>query len=431
MILHDDRQAHETEPPHSGEYSPEYTPVAGNKNGNGDLDEQSEIILSVRNLSKFYGLNKTAARKMLAEGASKSDILRQTGVTIAVNDVSFDVEAGKVFVLIGLSGSGKSTVVRCINMLQRPTSGEILFEGTNIAQMSKRELYDLRRKNISMVFQSFGLMSHRDVLGNVSYGLEVRGVNKKERETRALETISLVGLDGWEHKSIEDLSGGMKQRVGIARALCNNSDLLLMDEPFSALDPLVRRDMQFELLSIQRKLSKTIVFITHDINEAFKMGDSVGIMRDGRIEQLGRPEDLILNPASDYVSEFLDSVDRTKILCARHIMIKPTCLIRENADPVTALREMRAGEVSSAYVIGRKMDFIGVLTLNAALEARHDGKSSIHSIISRDTLCVDKDVLVSDLIGPASETPLPIAVVDDRGRLEGIVTRAAILSTMS
>ena len=245
------------------------------------------------------------------------------------------------------------------------------------------------------------------------------------------KAIRMVGLEGWERKSIDSLSGGMKQRVGIARALCNDPELLLMDEPFSALDPLARREMQFELLSIQKKLGKTIVFITHDINEAFKMGDTVGIMRDGRIEQLGTPENLALNPASDYVREFLDGIDRTKVLSARHIMITPSCLIRENADPLTAIKEMRTNEVSSAYVIGRKMEFIGVVTLNTALQARHDGLASVSSVILRDMPTVEQNTLIGDIIAPASDTPFPLAVLDDMGRLEGIVSRAAILASIS
>ncbi|MDR1874141.1 MAG: glycine betaine/L-proline ABC transporter ATP-binding protein [Synergistaceae bacterium] len=393
--------------------------------------ENSDVLLSVRHLRKFFGINRTAARKMLQEGAGKNDILKKTGVTVAVNDVSFDVERGKIFALIGLSGSGKSTVVRCVNMLQRPSSGEILFEGRDVVRMDKRELYELRRSKISMVFQSFGLMNHRNVLGNVAYGLDVRGVGRGERERRAMEMIELVGLEGWENKSIDDLSGGMKQRVGIARALCNDPELLLMDEPFSALDPLARRDMQFELLSIQKKLGKTIVFITHDIDEAFKMGDTVGIMRDGRVEQLGTPTELALSPANDYVREFLNSIDKTKVLSVRHIMITPSCLIREQADPLTAIREMRVNDVSTAYVIGRGMEFIGIVTLTAALQARLDKLSSVSSIITRDVPQVGHDVLIGDIIGAASDTPFPLAVLDDRGRLEGIVSRAAILSSLS
>ncbi|GHV38529.1 glycine betaine/L-proline ABC transporter ATP-binding protein [Synergistales bacterium] len=393
--------------------------------------ESPEIVLSVRHLSKFFGINRAAARNMLHEGAEKDEILRETGVTVAIDDVSFDVERGKIFALIGPSGSGKSTVVRCINMLQHPTSGEIIFEGRDVVRMNTRELHDLRRSKISMVFQSFGLMSHRDVLGNVTYGPEVRGVDKNERERMAMEMISLVGLEGWERKSIGDLSGGMKQRVGIARALCNNPDLLLMDEPFSALDPLARRDMQFELLSIQKKLEKTIVFITHDIDEAFKMGDTVGIMRNGRIEQLGTPKDLMLSPANEHVREFLDGVDRTKILSVRHIMIKPSCLVREQGDPSTAIREMSENDVSSAYVIGRGMEFVGVVTLGGALQARKDRLSSVSSVIIRDVSTVEQDTMISDIISVASDTPFPLAVIDDRGRLAGIVSRAAILSNMS
>ncbi|MDR1376359.1 MAG: betaine/proline/choline family ABC transporter ATP-binding protein [Synergistaceae bacterium] len=392
--------------------------------------EKTDVVLSVRNLRKFFGINRSAARKMLQEGAGKHEILKKTGVTVAVEDVSFDVERGKIFALIGLSGSGKSTVVRCVNMLQRPTSGQIFFEGRDVVHFNKQELHELRRSKISMVFQSFGLMSHRDVMGNVAYGLDVRGVGKGERERKAMEMIELVGLEGWERRSIGDLSGGMKQRVGIARALCNDPELLLMDEPFSALDPLARRDMQFELLSIQKKLDKTIVFITHDINEAFKMGDTVGIMRDGRIEQLGTPEELALAPANSYVRDFLDSIDKTKVLSVRHIMITPSCLIREQADPVTAIREMSENDVSTAYVIGRKMEFVGVVTLSGALQARHDNLPSVASILIRDVPKVEQGVLINDIIGSVSDTPFPLAVLDDRGRLEGIVSRAAILSSL-
>ncbi len=393
--------------------------------------EAADVILSVRHLSRFFGINKAAARKMLSGGYGKNEVLKKTGVTVAVNDVSFDVERGKIFVLIGLSGSGKSTVVRCINMLKRPTSGEIFFGGRNVAQMGVAELHELRRTKISMVFQSFGLMSHRDVIGNVAYGLDVRGVSWEEREARATEMISLVGLDGWERRQIGDLSGGMKQRVGIARALCNDPELLLMDEPFSALDPLARRDMQFELLSIQKKLGKTIVFITHDVDEAFKMGDTIGIMRDGRLEQLGTPEELTLRPANDYVQEFLGGVDKTKVLTVRHIMLVPSCLIRDNADPSTAIRVMSANDVSSAYVIGRRMEFVGVVTLSAAFQARTDKLPSVSSIITREVPTVGQDVMISDIIEVASGAAFPLAVLDERGRLKGIVSRAAILSTLT
>ena len=216
----------------------------------------------------------------------KKKYKKKTGVSVGLWDINLQIPRGQIFVIIGLSGSGKSTLVRCFNRLNKPTSGSILFDGKDLAKLSKKELLEFRRNNISMVFQSFGLMSHRDVLGNVAYGLEVKGISRSEREEKAMEVISMVGLSGWEHQSCKNLSGGMRQRVGIARALANDPDVLLMDEPFSALDPLVRQDMQFELLQIQRKLKKTVVFITHDIDEAFKLGDTVAIMKDGKLVQV-------------------------------------------------------------------------------------------------------------------------------------------------
>ncbi len=243
----------------------------------------SETLIQVKNLCKLYGLNRSEASAMMRAGSDKNTVYQKTGVTAALWDINLEVRRGEIYVLIGLSGSGKSTLLRCFNRLNRPTSGEVIFEEKALAEMNKQELLEFRRNKISMVFQSFGLMSHRDVLGNVAYGLEVKGVSRAEREEKAMKMIEMVGLSGWEHKSCAQLSGGMRQRVGIARALANDAEVLLMDEPFSALDPLVRREMQFELLSLQRKLKKTIIFVTHDIDEAFKLGDTVSIMRDGRI----------------------------------------------------------------------------------------------------------------------------------------------------
>lgn len=250
------------------------------------MAEHDDTIIRVEHLSKLYGVNKSEAAKMMEEGATKDEVYRKTGVTVALWDINLEIPRGKIFVIIGLSGSGKSTLVRCFNRLNRPTNGRVFFEGEDLSDMSQRELLLFRRSKISMVFQSFGLMSHRNVLDNVAYGLEVRGMPKKDRDKKAMEMISMVGLKGWEYQSCNQLSGGMRQRVGIARALANDPDVLLMDEPFSALDPLVRRDMQFELLQIQRKLQKTVVFITHDMDEAFKLGDTVAIMRDGLLVQI-------------------------------------------------------------------------------------------------------------------------------------------------
>ena len=392
--------------------------------------ENGEVILKVENLVKLYGLNKQSARELLKKGADKKKVLRQTGVTVAVNNVSFEVKKSEIFVLIGLSGSGKSTVIRCVNMLQQPTSGKITFEDQNVGSLSKRELIDFRRTKASMIFQNFGLMSHRNVLSNVAYGLEVRGVKKEERENKAMEMIAMVGLDGWEHKSTLSLSGGMRQRVGIARALTNDPDMLLMDEPFSALDPLVRRDMQFELLSIQRKMNKTILFITHDIDEAFKLGDSIAIMRDGMIIQKGTAEEMASNPADDYVRDFVDSADKSHVLCAKNIMITPTCMIRNRDGAGNALNAMKNSGFSSTYVIDERMGFIGVLTLEDAVKARAE-KLSIDSLIIKDVDRVAPDTLVADIMPLAANTRFPIAVIDEEGRLKGIVSKAAVLSSLS
>lgn len=388
-----------------------------------------DIIIKAENLTKLYGLNKSIARDMIKKGKSKDEIAKACGVTVAINNVSFEVERGKIFVLIGLSGSGKSSVVRCLNLLQHPTSGKIFFEGKSILDFNKKELLDYRRKNISMVFQSFGLMSHRDVLSNVAYGLEVRGSNKIERENRAAEMISLVGLEGWEHKKINELSGGMRQRVGIARALANDPDVLLMDEPFSALDPLVRQDMQFELLSIQKKLNKTVVFITHDINEAFKLGDMVAIMKDGEIIQIDTPEGMSTNPANEYVENFINSADKAQIYSVKHIMQTPSCLIHATDGVNYALKQMREQGVSSAYVVDEKLKFIGVLPLENAVNVK-SGKMTLTDAITKDVAITQPDVLISDLLPIAATARYPIAVTDEESRLKGIVSKASVLSSL-
>ncbi|HBR01390.1 MAG TPA: glycine betaine/L-proline ABC transporter ATP-binding protein [Ruminiclostridium sp.] len=388
-----------------------------------------DIILKIESLSKLYGVNKSAAFNMLGKGMGKNQVAKESGVTVAVNNISFEVERGKIFVLIGLSGSGKSTVIRCLNLLQPPTSGDILFEGKSILGFNKKELLDFRRRKISMVFQNFGLMAHRNVLDNVAYGLEIRGANRAERQSRAMEMIKLVGLEGWEGKNISQLSGGMRQRVGIARALANDPDVLLMDEPFSALDPLVRRDMQFELLSIQKKLNKTVVFITHDINEAFKLGNTVAIMKDGEIIQIDTPEGMTSNPANDYVENFINSADKAQIYSVKHIMQTPSCLIHSRDGANYALKQMRDQGVSSAYVVDDNLEFVGILTLDNAVKVKA-GKTAFLDAITRNTPTTTEDVLISDLLPVAAAAQFPIAVTDADHHLTGIVTKASVLSSL-
>ncbi len=366
---------------------------------------------------------------MMKEGSNKDEVYKKTGVTVALWDVSLEVKRGEIFVIIGLSGSGKSTLIRCFNMLNKATTGEIEFDGRSMEKLSKKELLDYRRDKISMVFQNFGLMSHRDVLGNVAYGLEVKGISKEAREKKAKEMIDMVGLSGWENKPITSLSGGMRQRVGIARALANDPEVLLMDEPFSALDPLVRRDMQFELLSIQRKLEKTVVFITHDINEAFKLGDTVAIMRDGKIIQIDTPERMSANPADDYVKQFIDSADKTKVLSVRNVMVKPSAIVRLKDTPAHAIHEMRENEISSVYVVDDKMRFLGIVLISDAVSALKKN-IPLSEIVRDDVLTTSADALVNDILPLAAETKFPLAVIDDERQLIGIVSKASVLSSL-
>lgn len=395
---------------------------------NNNTETVKDDIIKVSHLTKLYGSNKSEATKMMKNGADKDTVYKQTGVTVALWDVSFNVKRGEIFVIIGLSGSGKSTVVRTLNMLHKPTSGKVIFEDSAIDKFGIKDLRDYRRNKISMVFQSFGLMSHRDVIGNVAYGLEVKGVPRIEREGKALEMINMVGLNGHEHSSISSLSGGMKQRVGIARALANDPEVLLMDEPFSALDPLVRKDMQFELLSIQRKLKKTVVFITHDINEAFKLGDTVAIMRDGKLIQVGTPEEMSEHPADDYVHQFIDSADKTKVLSAKHVMVTPTC-VRLKDTPQYAIREMRSNGTSTAYVVDEQMHLRGIVAIDDAIRAKKD-QLPLREVYIQDVQTTTKDTLISDILPIAAEAKYPIAVVEEDGSLEGIVTKASVLSSL-
>ncbi|GGT45357.1 quaternary amine ABC transporter ATP-binding protein [Streptomyces purpureus] len=278
--------------------------------------------LQADHLFKVFGRRPDEAVGKLNGGIGR-DELRADGTTAAVIDASFTVEPGQIFVVMGLSGSGKSTLLRMLNGLLEPTAGRVLFDGQDLTALSPRELRAVRANKISMVFQHFALFPHRSVLENAAYGLEVQGVSRSERERRAAEALELCGLAGWEKSWPDELSGGMQQRVGLARALATDADLLLMDESFSALDPLIRRDMQDQLLELQKRLKKTIVFITHDLNEAMRLGDSIAVMRDGRIVQLGTAEDILVRPANDYVASFIQDVDRTRVLTAEAVMTAP------------------------------------------------------------------------------------------------------------
>lgn len=410
------------------------------------MQEILDPIIRVEHVTKLYGPNKSEAVSLMEQGATKAEVYEKTGCTVALWDVNLEIPRGKIYVIIGLSGSGKSTVVRCFNRLNKPSSGKILFDGQDVAEMDRKQLLEYRRNKISMVFQSFGLMSNRDVLGNVAYGIEVKNEQsifsplyerfhpngkkaKAEREEKASEMLAMVGLKGWEHKSCAELSGGMRQRVGIARALANDPEVLLMDEPFSALDPLVRQDMQFELLQIQRKLQKTVIFITHDMDEAFKLGDTVAIMRDGRVIQIDTPKEMSANPADDYVREFTGSANKSKVLTVGDIMITPSSLVRISDGPEFAIQEMKIHALSTVYVIDDDLKYAGILTIQDAVRARNE-RLSIADVMQNGIKRTTVDVHVADIMPIAAETIYPIAVLDDDDRLQGIVTKASVLAAL-
>ncbi len=391
-------------------------------------------VLEVKNLYKLFiplehSQNEKEAMTLLEQGRSRSEVQQATGITAGLIDINFSVQRGEVFVLIGLSGSGKSTLIRCLNMLHPPTSGTVHLDGEDVTTMSSKQLQNLRRTKVAMVFQSFGLISNRNVLENTYYGLEIRGVPLKERTERALKMLEMVGLAGWEHTRISALSGGMKQRVGIARALANDPDILLMDEAFSALDPLVRNDLQFELLRIQERTGKTIVFITHDINEAFRLGTHVGILRDGRMVQIGTPEEMITNPADDYVRSFINNADSSKIFTVRNVMSTQTCIVRNIDGAATAMRNMKSSGVSSAYVVDEHLHFLGIITLDGAMQVLA-GYTSFEKAILRNVPAISNlDTPVANIMPMSASTPFPLPVLDENGLFCGIVTKASVIAS--
>ncbi|MGI6486324.1 MAG: quaternary amine ABC transporter ATP-binding protein [Tepidanaerobacteraceae bacterium] len=384
--------------------------------------------IEVKNLVKIFGSKPKLALKRLKEGWTKEKILKTTGQTVGVNNASFTVDEGEFFVIMGLSGSGKSTLIRCLNLLNRPTAGEILIDGEDIVKYDRQQLREFRQNKVAMVFQNFGLFTHRTVLGNVEYGLEIRNIHKDKRKQIALEALESVGLKGWEDKMPTELSGGMQQRVGLARALANNPDILLMDEPFSALDPLIRRDMQIELLEIQSKLKKTIIFITHDINEAFKLGDRVAVMKDGKIVQQGTPEEILNNPSNEYIEDFVKSIDRTKVIQAKNIMRKPNALVSIKDGVRVAIKEMQASNISSVFVVGRNMELEGIVTIDDCVDAVKNKQSSLKELLRHDYYKTSPDEYIENLLENAAKSKYPIVVVDDENKLLGIIVRTSILS---
>ena len=384
-------------------------------------------LIEARGLYKVFGKKSAQGVNALQGGATREE-LRERGLTAAVIDASFDVEPGEVFVVMGLSGSGKSTLIRMINGLLPATAGEMSIAGETLTSMSESQLRKVRREKISMVFQNFALLPHRTVGENAAYGLEIQGVGKAERERRAEEALEMAGLKGWGAYKPDALSGGMKQRVGLARALAAETDILLMDEAFSALDPLIKRDMQDQLMDLQARLKKTIVFITHDLNEAMRLGDRIAVMRDGRIDQIGTAEQILQSPANDYVSRFVQDVDRARVLTAGNIIERPGEVLQASMGPHSAHKLMREQQASWLVAVNKDRSPAGVVWERDVASAVSAGRDEL----PRDTnvAIVEEDTPVSKLFTLSAEHASPILVTDSGGRLTGVVPRVTLLTAL-
>lgn len=384
--------------------------------------------IEIKDLYLVFGHDKQKALKMLRKGKTKQEILKETGCTIAVNNANFTIRQGEIFVIMGLSGSGKSSLLRCLNLLNRPTSGKVIVNGKDIAHMGKEELRHVRRRKLAMVFQHFGLLPHRTVLENIAFGLELQGVDKTEREQKARECMSLVKLDGYADMLISELSGGMQQRVGLARALANDPEVLLMDEAFSALDPLIRIEMQDELLALQSKMKKTIVFITHDLEEAIKLGDRIAIMRDGNVEQVGTSEEILTEPANAYIRNFVEKVERRRVITAASIMVdKPVVARLGKEGPEALIRKMKERKLTVLPVVNADGILVGEVRLGDLVELRQKQVKDITPAVREQVHSVLGDTVVDDILPLMTKTNSPIWVVNERREFEGVVPLASLI----
>ncbi|WP_061012543.1 quaternary amine ABC transporter ATP-binding protein [Photobacterium leiognathi] len=394
------------------------------------LASKQSPLIRVKNLYKVFGPNDKKVVQQVKDGASKDEILAKTGHTVGLSDINLDIFPGEIFVIMGLSGSGKSTLIRHFNRLIDPTEGVIEIEGTDVMSLNEKELQDFRRHKMSMVFQRFGLMPHRTVLQNVGYGLQVQGVSKSEWQNKAKEWLETVGLSGYESSYPANLSGGQQQRVGLARALCTDAEILLMDEAFSALDPLIRSEMQDQLIELQEKLHKTIVFITHDLDEALRLGDRIAILRDGVLVQQGKPVDILLNPADDYVEAFVKDVNRARALTVETVM-KPQ-VVRISAETIgEAVTQMRKAKDDFAYYIDQQ-GYQGVITqetLDGVKESEYD--NAIDASMLEDVPAVSTDALLETVIPETLDSDHPLPVVDAEGQVTGRLSRSTLAEVLS
>lgn len=389
-----------------------------------------DVKVSIRDLYKVFGRKPKSVYQELKSGKTREELMEESGHVIALEDVSLDIMSGEVFVIMGLSGSGKSTLARCINGLIKPTAGSVYIEENDLTKMNSKELRETRRKKVSMVFQEFGLFPHLNVLDNVAYGLKIQGVEESERYDIADDAIRQVGLDGWKMKYPDQLSGGMQQRVGIARALTNDPDILIMDEAFSALDPLIRGDMQDELIELQRVMKKTIIFITHDLDEAIKIGDRIALMKDGKVIQVGTSKEILMNPADNYVRRFVEDIDKNKIFTASQVMRDPVALANIENSPKEVMELIDEKDLDSIFVVDDNNVLRGLLRREDIERAIKDNSRSVTRYLDFDYNKARKNRVLESLLLPLANSNEPIAVVSSENKVLGVVVRSYILESM-
>jgi len=395
---------------------------------------EDNVKIQIKDLYKIFGPHPKKAMSLLKEGLDKEAIFEKTETTVGVQQASFDIITGEIFVIMGLSGSGKSTMVRMLNRLIEPTAGQVLIDGEDIITMDDEQLVKLRRAKLSMVFQSFALMPHLTVLQNAAFGLEIDGVDKETREQRALEALAQVGLEAWADSKPNELSGGMQQRVGLARGLAVDPDILLMDEAFSALDPLIRPEMQDELLKLQAKAKRTIVFISHDLDEAMRIGDRIAIMEGGRVVQVGTPEEILQNPADDYVRAFFRGVDPTNILSAGDIAsdTQVTIPITDGKNPRAALQRLIKNDRDYGYVVDSNHQFKGIVSTESLRDLidQSEKEHQISNAYIDDAVTAKASDSMQDILPEVARHPWALPILDDNGKFLGAISKNLFLHTL-
>ncbi|EGA64562.1 quaternary amine ABC transporter ATP-binding protein [Vibrio brasiliensis] len=388
-------------------------------------------LIEISGLYKVFGPKPKSVIERVKQGDSKDQVLADTGHTVGLKEINLKIKQGEIFVIMGLSGSGKSTLIRHFNRLIDPTEGQILVEGTDVMQLSQKELEDFRRHKMSMVFQRFGLLPHRKVIDNVAYGLEIQGIDKAQRMDKANQWLETVGLKGYENQYPSQLSGGQQQRVGLARALCTDAEILLMDEAFSALDPLIRSEMQDQLIELQEKLHKTIIFITHDLDEALRLGDRIAILKDGELVQQGTPDEILLHPADDYVEAFVKDVNRARALTVETVMSPQTNRISANTIQ-EAIAQMKGFKQDYAYHVTED-GYQGVLTKEGLLDAAKEDtpQDEINQEIYEEVPAISPDAAIEEILVETMSCDYSLPVVDDEGNLQGELERSAVAEIFS